>query len=178
MVTTTLLSLLQAVALLLTAVQGGKIATPAIQTQAVNMAGNAVQLAAQVADPVGFTVTKNDSIWPNMKDLLNAPYRDANGKWIRLGASVQLIEGDTSFGDLNHDGLDDAAVVVKKQMADGSQNYFLAAMLNQGGILFDIADLPLGPNFEATSHKVASSGDAVLNGRRYELVGDKLQSYN
>ncbi len=176
MATTTIAALLQAAFLLLTGIQGGKMnMAPAAAQQAVNIAGNAVQIATQAEAPIGFAVAQNDGIWPNMRDLLNAPYRAADGAWVRLGNGVQLVQEDTSFGDLNHDGMDDAAVVVKKSMPGGTQGYFLAAMLNQGGIMFDIAEMPLGTNFAAAAHAIAS-GTAMLNGKHYQLIGNALES--
>ncbi len=169
-----LASLLQAATLLLTGVRGaGSAIVPATAQAVVNVAGNAVQIATQAMAPVGFPVVENNGRWPNMNDLLNAPYRDASGKWVRLGSSVQLMQEDTSFGDLNHDGVDDAAVVVKKITPLGSANYFLVAMLNQGGIMFDIAELPLGASFAASSHTIANDLVA-LNGKQYELIGNSL----
>jgi len=116
---TPLLTLLQAAASLLVLAQGHTVTTAFMQ-QAVNFGSNAVQIVVQSHAPIGFTVTKNDSIWPNVKDLANAPYIDAPGHWAPLGTTVQLITGDSSFGDLNHDGLDDAAAVVNRPSPDGT----------------------------------------------------------
>ena len=177
MPTSTIVSLLQTTLVLLTGLRGAPQSrvAPAVAQQIVNVAGNAVQLATQAAEPVGFAVTPNDGIWPNARDLTNAPHRDVSGKWVRLGGTVQLMEADTSFGDLNRDGVDDAAVVVKKQMADGSQSYFLAAMLNQGGIMFDVAETPLGANFapDTATHSITAN-EAALDGKHYALVGNQL----
>ena len=175
MTATTIAGLLHAALLLLSGVKSaGNAVAPAAAQKAVYFAGNAVQLAAQAEAPVGFAVAQNDGVWPNMKDLTDAPYRNASGKWVRIGDGVQLIEGGTSFGDLNHDGRDDAAVIVEKAMPGGAQEHFLAAMLDQGGIMFDVAETPLGgASFAVLSHGI-SGGVATINGSRYELVGNRL----
>jgi hypothetical protein len=139
----------------------------------VNIAGNAIQIVTQATAQIPFTVTQNNSIWPNIDGLYNAPYRDAKGNWVRLGSTVSLLAQYTSFGDLNNDGFDDAAVIVNKPAADGNPRYFLAAMLNQGGIMFDIAELPLGKKININSHRV-TSGQIIIDGKRYELWGNKI----
>lgn len=167
-----LLALLQATASLLAFVQSPAV-MPAFSQQAVHFGSQAVQIVTQAASPITFQVPQNDSIWPNMKDLANAPYRDASGHWVRLGATAQIVQEYTSFGDLNHDGLDDAAVIVNRPSSSGTPNYFLAAMLNQGGILFNIADFPLGPNLNISSHSI-TGGSILLNGAPYELLGNAI----
>ncbi len=169
---TSLLALLQAAASLLTAAQS-PAATAAIQQGAVKFGNNAVQVVTQAAAPINFTVAKNDGIWPNISDLMRAPYIDAAGHWAPLGKTVRLVQKDTSFGDINNDGLDDAAVVVNRPSADGSANYFLAAMLNQGGIMFNIADFSLGTHANITSHSI-KDGMMLLDGNRYELLGNVI----
>jgi hypothetical protein len=104
---------------------------------------------------------------------MNAPYIDAPGHWTRLGNTIQLFTGDTSFGDLNHDGLDDAAVIVNRPSSNGTPNYFLAAMLNQNGIMFNIADFPLGTNIDIASHSIVQ-GTILLNSNSYELLGNTI----
>ena len=116
---------------------------------------------------------QNDSAWPNAKDLKNAPYIDASGHWARLGKTVELLDGNTSFGDLNRDGMDDAAVIVNRPLSNGTPNYFLAAMLNQNGIMFNIADFSLGTSINITSHSV-TGGIILLNGDHYELLGNMI----
>jgi len=170
--TASLLALLQAAASVLTLAQAHN-AKPAFMQEAVNFGSNAVQVVTQAAAPVSFAVPQNDSIWPNAKDLVNAPYIDGSGRWVRLGPTVQALFEDTSFGDINHDGFDDAALIVNRPSAGGTPNYFLAAMLNQGGILFNIADLPLGPGLTVTSHSIAS-GTIFLNGNAYSLLGNTI----
>ncbi|MDE2019204.1 MAG: hypothetical protein KGJ13_02535 [Patescibacteria group bacterium] len=172
MATATLMSLLQAAASLLLFAQGH--ALPASSTQAiVNFGSNAVQLVTQAAAPIDFSVPQNNGIWPNTADLVQAPYLDGQGRWSRLGSTVQLIPADTSFGDLNGDGLDDAIVVVNRPTALGTSAYYLAAMLNQGGIMFNIADYPLGQGFTMASHTVRD-GEAFVNGTGYRLLGNTL----
>ena len=167
-----LLALLQAAASVLTFAQG-HTATTAFAQQAVSFGSNAVQVVTQAAAPVGFPVPRNNSIWPNIQDLAGAPYIDASGHWVQLGQTVQLAPQYTSFGDLNNDGVDDAAVIVNRPSSGGAPNYFLAAMLNQGGIMFNVADFPLGTSINIASHSVA--GEAILlNNERYELLGNTI----
>ena len=145
---------------------------PEVLQSTVNLGSNTVQLVTQAAAPIDFPVPQNDSIWPNAKDLLRAPYLNAPGHWSPLGSAVQLMQADTSFGDLNQDGLDDAAVIVDRPSA-GAAHYYLAAMLNQGGILFNIADYPLGSSLTVATHTI-SNGVAWVNGTGYRLLGNTL----
>jgi hypothetical protein len=96
---------------------------------------------------------------------------------VRLGSGVTLLQQYTSFGDLNHDGADDAAVILAKPStaggAEGGESYFLAAMLNQGGVMFDIAELPLGSTANINSHQIAS-GTIILGSNQYKLLGTDL----
>ena len=168
------LSLLQALAAMLTLLHGAPT-PPSSSTlaSAVGLANKTIQIVAQANANIPFAVAPNDGTWPNINDLENAAYRDANGNWVRLGPSVSLIQGDTSFGDLNGDGLDDAAVIVNKPDAYGSPNYFLVAMLNQGGVMFDDAELPLGSALNVTSHNI-TAGVITINGQEYSLFGTVL----
>ena len=158
----------------------------AVRERAVITAEHAVQIStqAEAMPSIGFSVPKNTSIWPTTSDLMQAPYRSADGSWVPLGNSVQLMAPSTSFGDINSDGLDDAAVIVKQTTKDGSSRYALAAMLNQDNILFNVADLPLAPAVEIYSHNIQGNqisidmkiGDTVRATYRYELLGNQLIS--
>jgi hypothetical protein len=170
----TMLALLQTAASLLASAQNPQ-ATPASMQKAVNLAGNAIQAVVQAKAPINFSVKENDGIWPNIDGLLNAPYLDSKNDLVRLGKTVLLVTEYTSFGDINNDGLDDAAVVVNKPDTDGTAHYFLAAMLNHGNILFNIADLSLGNSVNIDSHRVID-GKIVIDGRKYELLGKELRS--
>ncbi len=169
---TALLALLQAAASVLTIAQG-PTATTAFKQQAVNFGSHAVQAVTQAAAPISFSVPENTGIWPNTSELMSAPYIDAVGHWTRLGTTVQLVQEDVSFGDLNNDGVDDAAVVVNRPSSNGAANYFLAAMLNQGGIMFNIADISLGTSLNIATHSI-TAGVVVLNGDRYVLLGNAI----
>ena len=170
---TTILAMLQSAVSLLSLAQGNQT-TPVMAQKAVDLAENAVQAAVQAKAPLNFAVKENDGIWPNVDDLLNAPYLDSNNNWVPLGQTVSLVTESISFGDINNDGLDDAAVVVNKPGADGSANYFLAAMLNHGKILFNIADAPLGKSVNVDSHRVVD-GKILISGKKYELFGKELK---
>jgi len=132
------------------------------------------EIVEQAKNPVNFAVRENSSIWTNITDLLSAQYLDAKGNWVRIGSGVSLLSEYTTFGDLNNDGFDDAAVIVNKPGADGAPHIFLAAMLNRGKTLFNIADFPLGNSVHITSHQV-TNGKIVLDGNKYELLGRELE---
>lgn len=154
-----------------------RAALPASTTQEIiNVAENAVQMAAQAGAQIDFTVPKNDSIWPNAKDLRNAAYRDAAGRWVRLGSAVSFLDQYTSFGDLNHDGMDDAAVILNEPDAQGDAHYFLAAMLNQGGVMFEAAETPLGGTLNVATHGI-NAGKIDINGKQYRLFGVSLEQF-
>lgn len=170
--TATILAMLQTVAALLAGAQAPNTSLAAMQ-RAINDAEQTLQVIAQAEAKIPFSVKKNDGIWPNIQDLANSPYLDADGNYVPLGQGVKLVEADTSFGDLNADGLDDAAVIVDKPTPSGTPNYYLAAMLNQNGILFNIADLPLGTSTNIIAHSI-KDGQIILDGAHYELVGTAL----
>lgn len=167
------LSLLQALAAMLAALHAQPSPSPAALQSAVNLANRSVEIVAQANAQIPFAVTANDGVWPNMRDLQNAAYRDANGNWVRLGPSVALIQEDTSFGDLNGDGLDDAAVIVNKPDASGGAHYYLVAMLNQGGVMFDVAERSLGSSVNITTHRI-TNGVITLGDASYQLIGTTL----
>ncbi|HUZ92662.1 MAG TPA: hypothetical protein VNG29_01545 [Candidatus Paceibacterota bacterium] len=142
----------------------------------VQIASRAVQLSAQalVVPPPGFAQVSNDGIWPNAKDLRQSLYLDSRSRSVPLGVNLQLLDSYTSFGDLNGDGFDDAVTVV----ARGAADYELAAMLNQGGVMFNIADVPLGSSLpQIASHEI-QNGKFILgtgsSSASYELLGDRL----
>jgi hypothetical protein len=160
-----------------------KIAPQAAQ-QSVALCGQVVQITTQAMAPINFSVVPNNGVFPTTSDLLNAPYLTAQGSYEQLApsSSVQLIEPDTSFGDLNGDGLDDAAGIVTQAVGNGTVRYALAIFLNQGGIMFNIADRPLGSGVTVYSHHVAS-GTVVIDmqvagaPRRistYQLLGNQI----
>lgn len=167
------ITMLNAIAGLLMALHASNASPAALQT-GLTLAENGMQLATQASANVPFVVPQNNSIWPNITDLVNAAYRDSNGNWVALGSTVTLIESYTSFGDLNHDGIDDAAVIVSKPDASGGQHYFLVAMLNQGGVMFDVAEFPLGNTLNVTTHSVTPAGTIMLNNTQYALFGTSL----
>lgn len=169
-----MLALLQAAASLLVSVQQNPQTAPAVMQNAVALAGNTIQSVVQANAKIYFAVKENSGIWPNIDGLLNAPYLDSENNYVRLGSSVLLLQGYTSFGDLNNDGFDDAAAIVNKPAGDGTPRYFLAAMLNREKILFNIADFPLGNSVDIDSHRVID-GKIVIDGSKYELVGKELK---
>jgi hypothetical protein len=178
----TIALLLQLTVSLLTGAQHNDQMPLAVKQRIVAVAGQTIQLSTQALAKIDFPVPRNASIWPNYSELNNAPYLDAAGNYVRLGQDVQLVGSSISFGDINNDGLDDAMVVVKKNEPNGSTGYFLAAMLNQGGILFNIADAPLGGAVQIYSHRIqngelamdATIGNQSRSTIRYALLGNQL----
>jgi hypothetical protein len=187
---TSIIALLQITVALLTGIQGNANVPSSTAQQVVTMASHVVQMSTQATAVIPFTVAKNDSAYPDYNDLVNSPYLDVNGKYVQLGVSstVKLENNYISFGDLNGDVVDDAAVLVKRFANDGTVSYAIAAMLNQGGILFNIADYPLGGTFPTiNSHEIVQGGDFVLGTQlpgapavtsTYELLGDQVIKVN
>jgi hypothetical protein len=186
MSTSTIAILLQLVASLLTGAQHSATMTPSTKQATVAIASRAVQLSAQAeAMPkIGFAIPPNDSNAPSIKDLLQAAYIDPTGAYVPVADSdVALIQGDTSFGDLNADGFDDAVAVVQRTNAAGNTTFALATLLNQGGMMFNIDDVPLGSTVQVYSHNIVQGGDFVINmsidgaaaqTSTYYLLGDEL----
>ena len=180
-----IIALLQAVASLLMLIQGNPQVPQATVRQTVAITTQAIQIyaQAQAMPKINFPITKNDSIWPNIKDLYNTAYLDVNGNYVAQGAGVNIVSEDTSFGDINGDGFDDAAIIVQRTDGNGGATFALAAMLNQGGIMFNIADVTLGSSVQVFSHRVAPGGDIVLDMQigdqpratyTYQLFGNAL----
>lgn len=179
--TPTILILLQTATALLAGLQSGPALPAKTQQQVINSAAQVVQLAVQsyVVTP-DFQQAKNSDIWANYKDLLNSKYLNYAGNRVALGQGVELEDGSISFGDINGDNRDDAAVIAKQNMPDGSERSVLAAMINQGDIMFNVADEPLGTNVQIFDHRVLDQGKFKLelqmdNGPRetryYKLTG-------
>jgi hypothetical protein len=143
-----------------------------------------VSLATQdeAMKDITFSIPKNTSIWPTAGDLAQAAYQAADGSWTPVGKSVQLVTPTISFGDINNDGLDDAALLVDQVLADGTTRSSLAAMLNQDGVLFNIDDIPLGNVVQVYAHSIQNNqimldmqiGNALPAIYTYELLGNQL----
>ncbi len=141
---TSIIVLLQLATSLLLAVQHNSQLPQDVRQRMVLLAEQAMQVSAQAGATIDFPVPQNSSAWPNVTELGSAPYIGIDGKFVRQGPTLTVLNAYTSFGDLNGDGVDDAAVIVKRTDGMGATSFALAAMLNQGGILFNIADVPLG----------------------------------
>jgi hypothetical protein len=186
---TSILALLQVTASLLLGIQGNTHVSAAAQQQVVTLADHVVQMSAQATADIPFSVTPNDSIYPSATDLVHSPYLDANGNYVQLGSgsTIQFEQGYISFGDLNGDGFDDAAVVVERMASGTAPTYALAALLNQGNMLFNIADYPLGSTMPTINSHEIISGVLVMNMQigsspaatsTYQLVGDQFLKVN
>jgi len=160
---TSILALLQITTALLTGIQGNTVLPSSTARQAVGIASRVVQISTQATAVIPFSVPRDDGIYPNYIDLLHSPYLSANGTYVRLGPVVAPGGQYVAFGDLNGDGLDDATIVVKRTAADGTVAYALAAMLNQNGILFNIADYPLGDTMPVINSHRIESGTLIMN---------------
>jgi hypothetical protein len=184
--TSTIATLLQLVVSLLAGAQHNAAMAPSTTKATIAIASRAIQLSAQVeAMPkIPFAIPPNDSNDPNMKDLMQSAYIGSNGAYVpAVGAGVGIVQGDTSFGDLNDDGYDDAVTVVQRTDMAGNTTFALAAMLNQGGMMFNIDDVPLGSTVQVYSHNIVQGGDLVINmsvngaaaaTSTYYLLGDEL----
>jgi hypothetical protein len=157
--------------------------------QIVALGNRTVQIAAQTIAPINFVVPANNSIWPNVTDLLVAPYITANGSYVHQSpTTVQLDQSSISFGDLNNDGLDDAVAIVTRPAASGATENDIAMFINQNNIMFNIADLSLGiAPVTVYSHHVVSGGlltmDMQVTGQAratttYRLLGDQILKLN
>lgn len=165
MTATAIATLLQLATTLLTGMQNNPQVSPSVAQQAVTLSSQVVQQATQleVMPMIPFPTPKNNSIWPNITDLYNAAYISPDGGYTPLGTGVALVGESTSFGDINGDGLDDAAVVVQRTDQTGKTAFALAAMLNQNGDMFNIGDAELGSDVQVFSHHIIQGGDIVLN---------------
>lgn len=200
-----MIALFQVLVSLILSLQNSPKTTPAMVQAVAAITKQAVQISNQVqamgtgtavmAPGVTPTTTSTASlvttasaptgtIWTSITQLRNASYLDANGKLTPLGTGVALVESDTSFGDLNNDGYDDAAVIVQSTDSQGNTTFELAAMINQkNGTVANVADISLGKNVQVFSHHVESAGVIVLNAQignqpaattTYQLVGNQL----
>jgi hypothetical protein len=175
--------LLQAALSVLLVVQQHPNAPQVTQQQAIAIAGQTIEIATEMQANTVFPGKTNIGIWTTTNDLEGALYLDTNGKYVPNNSSVGLLEGDTSFGDLNGDGYDDAATIVQRTDANGNTTMALAAILNFGKTMFNVADLTLGKNVQVFSHHILSGSviefDMQIDaGPRttyhYQLVGNKL----
>lgn len=182
MSTTTIALLLQMAASLLAGAKNNPSLTPSTTAQVAAIGERTIQLAAQAEANIGFAVPQNTGIWPTIGDLMYAAYLNPEGVYVPEGPSAMLEQSTVSFGDLNGDGLDDAAGVVDLGNADGQMKPYLAVFLNQGGVMFNIADLPLGASTTVYSHNIMNgvltidmqSAGAPRTTSTYELVGDRI----
>lgn len=166
--TSTISLLLQTVAALLTAAHNNPAIAPATTKQLITLGSQTVQIATQVVAPINFPVKKNTSAFPSGSEVLNAPALTAAGAYvpIAMGTPVALVQPSLSFGDLNSDGVDDAAAIVIQTTGTGGNiatSSALAIFLNQGGIMFNIADQPLGAAVTVYSHHIISGGLLVMD---------------
>jgi hypothetical protein len=181
---TTIALLLQTTLSLLSGAHNNAAMSATTTAQIVALGNRTVQIAAQAIAPVNFAVPANTGIWPNVNELLAAPYLDAKGNYVQEGSSAKLDQGSISFGDLNNDNLDDAAAIVTRPAAAvGATESALAMFINQNNIMFNIADLSLGtaPVTIYSHHIVGGllmmdmqAAGGVRATTTYQLVGDQI----
>ena len=182
MATSTIVLLLNLATALLLRTQQTPALSPSSTLAIVGVANRSVQLAAQAAAPIGFTVPHNTDIWPTIEDLMQAAYLSPGGAYIHEGPFATLVQSTVSFGDLNGDGLDDAAGIVDLSNAGSKPMPYLAMFLNQNGVMFNIADLPLGASTTVYSHSIMGgvlTMDMQIAGQprstsTYVLWGDRI----
>ncbi len=181
--TSTIALLLQMTSSLLAGAHNNAAVPPAALAEIAGLGNRTVQIAVQALAPIDFPVATNTDMWPTVTDLMASPYLDAEGNYVRAGGAVQLDQSSVSFGDLNSDGFDDAAAIVTRKMADGTTQDAIAVFLNQGNIMFNIADLPLGSSATVYSHNINANmltmNMRIAGGARatttYELVGNQIK---
>jgi hypothetical protein len=154
MATSTIALLLNLAASLLLRTQQAPALSPSSTAAIVGIANRSVQLAAQAEAPIDFVVPKNTDMWPTVGDLMQSAYRNADGAYVHEGPSATLVQSTVSFGDLNGDGFDDAAGIVELPGPGSVPAPYLAMFLNQNGVMFNIADLPLGASTTVYSHHI------------------------
>jgi hypothetical protein len=182
--TSTIALLLQTVVALLTAAHNNPALASTAQQQLVTLGSRTVQIATQALAPIPFVVTPNTDTFPTIGDLMNAPALTATGSYVPLapGLPVKLDQSSVSFGDLNADGMDDAAGIVTQTATGGATSSALAVFLNQGGVMFNIADEPLGSAVTVYSHHVVNGAlvlDMQVAGESrgtftYSLLGNQI----
>jgi len=117
----------------------------------------------------------------------------ANGVFEDKAAKLRVVMADiVGFGDLNGDGVSDAAVILATTTGSSSVLYDLDAVLNQNGAAKFVASTPLGDRVQVKSIAIQGSEiavDLLTQGpkdpiskptlavtRKYRLQGDKLVS--
>ncbi len=172
-----------AASLLITLQNNSSRISAAVQEQVVRAASQAVQLGAQaMRGNSGFAEISHTNLWPNASQIQESLYLDYAGRRVPLGTNVQLTLNAISFGDMNSDYVDDAIVFVKTISDKNEVMYKIAVMLNQGGILFNIASVDLGSSLAVYSHSIEAeeftvdmkAGSGARETRHYKLVGNAL----
>ncbi|RJQ28584.1 hypothetical protein C4571_03520 [Candidatus Parcubacteria bacterium] len=183
-----IVGLLQATFVFLSTIQANASLPDGALDRAVNYGSQVVQFSTWVLEtnpPAARTVPVVTA--PRISDVLGARYlKSGNRVFIGPyeGGKLELLQGYTSFGDLNYDNLDDAMTVIRDRKTDGKESYHLAAVLNFGGDFFNIATLDLGEKLEMWSHDVTygrfTAEMKIENGEKkthaYKLVGKRLMS--
>jgi hypothetical protein len=163
---------------LLLAIQGQPNVSTDVSANALRLASQSIQLSALVAVyDAKNAQSASTNIWPSANRLANSKYLDRNGNLVSPGGPIAVMDSYTSFGDLNGDGLDDAAVIIREV-----DEYVLAGMVNQSGILFNTARLPLGKSLFMYDHRITDGVlklDVQLGGGarkvfKYKLLGGKF----
>jgi len=163
---------------LLLAIQGQPNMPADVSANALRLASQSIQLSSLVVIyDTGKAQAPSTNIWPSSNRLANSKYLDRSGNLVSPGGPIAVMDSYTSFGDLNGDGLDDAAVIIREV-----DEYVLAGMVNQSGILFNVGRLPLGKSLFMYDHRVVDGifnldvklGEGVRKVFKYKLLGGKF----
>ncbi len=179
-----LLALLQLAVSLLLSVQNNAALSENIKTQAVATASQAVGLVSQTL-AAQQKETPSVNLWPTADWLWSSFYLNLDGKRVPNGSGVTVMNDSISFGDMNHDNLDDAIVVTKNIAATNPQDvrYRLAVMLNQRGSFLNITNYDIGTTEPIIySHEIeanvftldAQIGNQPRKTYQYKLSGNTL----
>ena len=143
---------------------------------------------------VNLDLFKNSMIYaPELKKSVQL----ADGKWseTQSDGSLQIVMLDEHFaiGDLNSDGLEDAALVVVESMGGSGVFYSVAAFINEGGTLVQkdsafIDDRPIVHSIEIINGEIQLNAnvhglndpmvDPTVNlTKTYRLIGEKLVTF-
>jgi hypothetical protein len=138
---TLVLSILQLSATLLLGAKHSTSISPALRERAIMTAHEGTAIA-EYAMAQKFQPTNPRNLAPNIEKLRAAEYVKADGTWAHLSKTFQLDERYTSFGDIDHDNLDDAATILVESTPTQT-TYSVVALANIAGPLVEVARLSL-----------------------------------
>lgn len=175
------IALLQAAALLLAGLQNNPNTPADLQRQIIATASDAIGASLQIAarDP---QVKKfaNGGYVPGIQDIIDATFTKPSGGQYKISAGVTLMEDKISFGDINADGFEDVAVLVRYS---GDPIQYAAILKNEVGSLRHVASIALGENIAIADHRIdrgmftleySKNGQLPYITARYRLIHNQL----